>query len=118
MKKSSIIVLAAIVIIALACIGVWFLRDSSKPYADKPEAITVGVPMMLDSSALVYIADDQHFFTGNGLNVTIHVYDAGLYAVDDMLNGTNDIAVATEFVFVGKALQHQNVTSVGSISRY
>jgi hypothetical protein len=33
------------------------------------------------------IADDQHFFSQNGLNVTINIYDAGLYAVDDLLDG-------------------------------
>lgn len=73
---------------------------------------------MFDSSALVFIADDQGFFNDNGLNVTIKEYDAGLYAVDDMLEGNNDISVATEIVLVGKALQREKISSIGSIAKY
>jgi NitT/TauT family transport system substrate-binding protein len=46
------------------------------------------------------------------------VYDAGLYAVDDVLADKNDIAVATEFILVGKALQQEKISGFGSIARY
>lgn len=118
MKRKAVIAIAAVVAIVLLALGAWAFLNRPAPSATNPEKVTIGVPMMLDSSALVYIADDRHFFTDNGLNVTIRVYDAGLYAVDDMLAGKNDIAIATEFVMVGKALQQKNITGFGSISRY
>lgn len=108
--------IAAIAVIALIGFGAWYFMSS--PTAGTPEPVTIGVPMMADSSAVIFIADAQHFFADNGLNVTIKVYDAGVYAVDDILNDKNDLAVATEFVIVDKALQHKKICSMGSIAKY
>jgi NitT/TauT family transport system substrate-binding protein len=118
MKRIVIAAIMVIVAIVLVGSGVWYLQGSHKSYAGEPEPISIGVPKMIDSSALIFIADDQHFFADNGLNVTIKEYDAGLYAVDDMLNGSNDIAVATEFVLVGKVFKGEKVSSIGSIAKY
>jgi NitT/TauT family transport system substrate-binding protein len=118
MNRIVVAVVAVIVAIALMGLGAWYLQSYQKPYAGMPESITVGVPRMLDSSALIFIADDQHFFADNGLNVTLKEYDAGLYAVDDLLNDKNDVAVATEIVIVGKALQQEKICSIGSIAKY
>jgi len=118
MQRNLLAVIAAIALISLAGLGAWHLHSSQKAYAGAPENITIGVPMMADSSALIFIADDKHFFSDNGLNVTLKVYDAGLYAVNDMLNGKNDLAVATEFVIVGKSLQHEKIRTIGSIAKY
>jgi len=49
------------------------------------ESISIGIPP-LESSALIYIAEDQHFFADNGLNVTIRVYEPAIAGVDGMLN--------------------------------
>jgi NitT/TauT family transport system substrate-binding protein len=46
------------------------------------------------------------------------VYDAGVYAVDDMLEGKNDIAIATEYVMVDKLLHQEPLCSVTTTSRY
>jgi NitT/TauT family transport system substrate-binding protein len=116
--KRIVAMIAVIIVIALAGLGVWFFQNFQKPYAEHTESITIGIPRMLDSSALIYIADDQHFFADNGLNVTLKEYDAGLYAVDDLLNDKNDVAVATEIVIVGKALQQEKICSIGSIAKY
>jgi len=117
LRRTIIAVIAVIVVIAMACLGAWYLRNPSKPYTGTPEPITIGVTTLPGPSGLIYIADEQHFFTDNGLDVTINGYDAGLYAVEDMMEGKNDIAVAAEFVIVGKALQRENISSVGTIGR-
>ncbi|HWQ18877.1 MAG TPA: NrtA/SsuA/CpmA family ABC transporter substrate-binding protein [Methanotrichaceae archaeon] len=118
MQRNLLAVIAAIALILLAGSGAWYLHNSQKAYAGTPEHITIGIPMMADSSALIFIADNKHFFSDNGLSVTLNVYDAGLYAVNDMLNGKNDLAVATEFVIVGKSLQHEKICTIGSIAKY
>lgn len=68
-KAAAIAVIAAIVI---AGFGNWFLQNAKKNYAGQTESISIGIPP-LESSALIYIAEDQHFFADNGLNVTVRV---------------------------------------------
>ncbi len=63
------------------------------------------------------IADEQHFFADNGLNVTIKNYATGSDAVDNLLKGDNDIAVATEFIIVKNAFKNENIIGIGSIAR-
>lgn len=116
MKKVAAI--AAIIVMMLAVLGAWYSLNSRAAFSGTPEPITIGVPMMADSSTIIFIADAQHFFADNGLNVSIKVYDAGLFAVDDILNGRNDLAVATEFVIVDKALKQEKLYSIGSIAKY
>jgi NitT/TauT family transport system substrate-binding protein len=111
-------VIAVIIVIALAGLGAWYFLNPSKPYTGTPEPITVGMPTLLDATALVFIADDQHYFADNGLNVTIRMYETGLNAFEGMLNNESDIAIATEFVMVNRAFPNKNITGIGSISKY
>ena len=71
-----------------------------------------------ESVALLSIAEDQHFFSRNGLNVTSRKYDTGVGALDGMLNGEAEIAVGTnEFPLVGKAFQKERIRTIGSIAK-
>ena len=71
-----------------------------------------------ESTALVWIAEDQRLFSRNGLNITWRKYDTGVGALDGMLNGEADIAVGTnEFPLVGRALQKERIRTIGSIAR-
>lgn len=106
------------IIIATAALGAIYLQSTREPAVKKLEPITVGVPMMLDASALVYIAEDRGYFADNGLSATINVYDAGAFAVDDLLKDKNDIAVATEFVMVDKVLKQEKLSSMATTSKY
>jgi NitT/TauT family transport system substrate-binding protein len=81
------------------------------------EAVTVGIePNQVNT--LIIIADDRGFFTGNGLNVTLRNYPSGAAAVNGMMDGESDIAMAAEFVLVGKALAHVPVRTIVSIDRF
>jgi NitT/TauT family transport system substrate-binding protein len=117
MKKTTIGLIAVAVVIVLAMSGAWYLQDSRKPVAGKPEQITIGISPRIDSTGLIYIADDQHFFADNGLNVTIIEYDTGSAAVDNMLKNGNDIATATEFIIVTNALKQEKICGIGSIAK-
>jgi len=117
MKKIIIAVIAVAFIIILAGSGAWYLQNSRKPYEGKTESIVVGMSSLLDSSALIIIADDQRFFADNGLNVTIKNYATGSDSVDNLLKGDNDIAVATEFIIVKNSFNKENIIGIGSIAR-
>lgn len=118
MKRIAVALIVVLVCIVLAILGAWYLDNSRKPYAGTPESIVIGLPSPAESSALVYIADDQHFFAENGINVTIKEYDTGLHAVEDMLSYQNpDIAVAAEYIIVGKAFEQEKIYGISSIAR-
>ena len=76
--------------------------------------ITIG-NMHLEGSALIYIASDRNFFKLNKLEIALKNYDAGLDAVNDMLQGKLDIAVTTEYPLVGKAYKKEKIKSIASI---
>ncbi|WP_230742209.1 ABC transporter substrate-binding protein [Methanooceanicella nereidis] len=118
MKKTVITLIAAIIIIALIGSGVWYLQNSRNQISVEMESITVGMSPNIDSAALIIIADDQHYFADNGLNVTIKDYDVGLRAVNGMLNNENDIAIATEFVLVEKVFDQEKIYGFASIAKY
>ncbi len=116
MKK---IVAATAVIAALVLVGfgAWYFMSSPTTYSGTPESITIGYSPF-ESTALFCIAEDQHFFSQNGLNVTSRKYDTGVGALDGMLNGEADIAVGTnEFPLVGRALQKERIRTIGSIAK-
>jgi NitT/TauT family transport system substrate-binding protein len=71
-----------------------------------------------ESTALVWIAEDQNLFSRNGLSVTPRQYDTGVGSLDGMLNGEADIVVGTnEFPLVGRAFQKARIRTVGSIAK-
>ncbi|MCL5949074.1 MAG: NrtA/SsuA/CpmA family ABC transporter substrate-binding protein [Candidatus Bathyarchaeota archaeon] len=113
--KRTIITLIAIVV-AVSLIVSSFLILNSPSYAGKVESITfANVPNEVNS--LIYIADNQQFFVANGLNVSYKNYASGLAAANGVLNGQVDIAAASEFVLVGKALSNVNISTFGSIDK-
>ncbi len=69
-------------------------------------------------NALVYIAQNQGYFADNGLDVKIKDYVSGLAAVNGVLNHEVDLATATEFVIVGKALSGESIRTCGTIDKF
>ncbi len=84
--------------------------------SEKRESITFG-NLPRESSALIYIAENKRIFLQNGLCVAIRNYDTGPAAIDGMLKGEVDIATASEFVVVGKALEKQKISILGTMDR-
>ena len=81
------------------------------------ESITIGYSPF-ESTALLWIAQDQHFLSRNGLEVTLRKYDTGVGSLDGMLNGETDITVGTtEFPLVGRAFQKARIRTIGSIDK-
>ena len=97
--------------------AVFGLSACRSGYSGKIETITIGMdPTAVNS--LIYIAENQDYFAANGLSVTTKVYASGLAAVNGMLNHEVDLATASEFVIVGKALTHESIRTVGSIDEF
>jgi len=85
--------------------------------SEKMESITVAYAPF-ESTTLFWIAQDQNFFSQNGLNVTPRRYDTGVGSLDGMVNGEADIVVGpNEFPLVGRALQKAGIRTIGSIAK-
>ena len=116
MNKKLIFAIIAALIVLLGTAYVLWLR-TPKDYSGKVESITIGMdPTAVNS--LIYIADDQNYFTSNGLKVIIKNYTSGLAAVNGMLKDEVEIATAAEFVVVGQALQKESIRALASIDKF
>lgn len=117
MKKIVVAAIAAVFAITLMGSGQWPFPNFWTTDSGTPESITIGYSPF-ESVALLCIAEDQNFFSHNGLNVTSRKYDTGVGALDGLLNGEVDIVVGTnEFPLVGRALQKERIRTIGSIAK-
>jgi NitT/TauT family transport system substrate-binding protein len=80
------------------------------------ETVAIGATP-IELNALIYVADERNFFTNNGVRVVFKDYDTGVAAANGLLKGEVDIALATEFVIVGKSLQKEDVLGLATIDK-
>jgi NitT/TauT family transport system substrate-binding protein len=118
MKRShAALVLALVAGVSAAGFGAWSFLDSPKHTGENTDPILVAYSPF-ESTALFWIAEDRHFFRGNGINVTLRKYDSGAAALEGMMKGEADIAVGvTEYPLVGKALQEADILALGNIDK-
>ncbi len=79
-------------------------------------SITIGTTTS-EVNSLIFLAQDQGYFTRNGLSVTHKIYSSGLAAVEGMLKYEVDIATGSEFAFAGKAFSRKDIRTFGVINR-
>ena len=117
MNKIVASTIAVVFAVTIVGSGTWPFPNSGTTDSGTSEPITIAYSPF-ESIALLCIAEDQHFFSRNGLNVTLRKYDTGVGALDGMLNGEADIAVGTtEFPLVGRAFQKERIRTIGSIAK-
>lgn len=119
MKSAKQFVLVIIVIAAILAVvlGSMFYLNPRQGYTGKVESITIGYSPF-EQNALLWIAEDQHFFEASGLNVTLRKYDTGVGSLDGMLNGEADITVGvTEFPTIGRAFKKERIRIIGTIAK-
>jgi len=119
-KKFVLVIIVIASILALVLGSMFYLNfylNTGQDYTGKAESITIGYSPF-EQNALFWIAEDQHFFSLNGLNVTLRKYDTGVGSLDGMLNGETDItAGVTEFPTIGKAFKKESIRTIGTIAK-
>jgi ABC-type nitrate/sulfonate/bicarbonate transport system substrate-binding protein len=116
--KKNVAAITIIIALVLAGFGTWYFLNFQYTRSETPDSIIVGCPP-LEQSTLIYIAEDQDFFTRNGLNVTImNDYPNGVVPINDMLNDKLDISVSAEYPVVTQAFNRENISIIGSIDKY
>ncbi len=115
MNKKIIFAIIAVVIVVFGA-ALILLPRAPKYFSGKVESITIGTTP-LESSALIYIAEDRRFFTDNGLSGTIRGYDTGASAYNGLLKGEVDIATPAEYPLIGGAFKRERVRAIASIDK-
>jgi len=115
-KNRKLIVIAIILIIAIIS-SLFIYLNSQKPYEGKMESIAIAYSPF-ESLTIFWVAQEQGYFTKNGLNVTSNKYDTGAGALEGVINGKDDIVVGTtEFPLTTKALEGDRIRTITSISK-
>jgi ABC-type nitrate/sulfonate/bicarbonate transport system substrate-binding protein len=114
--KRFALLLFVILVVPAIVVGSFFYLNSLKLYDGSMESITLGATL-LESTGPAFVAEERHFFTDNGLNVTMKYYDVGLNAVNAMQKGEVDLALCAEYILVGKALGDQRIQTIGSVAK-
>jgi NitT/TauT family transport system substrate-binding protein len=83
----------------------------------KTEAITLGLGSSAPGFTPIYVAQNEGYFTKNGLNVTINYYASGQAAVQGLLNNQVDIAGTTEYPIVACAFNGNPVSIIATMDK-
>ena len=93
-KERSWLVAAVALVLAAGPVA----AKKPAPPPPEPVAITVAMPPF-SVCALLYVAADHGLFAANGVAVTIRDdYAAGVFALQDLIRGSADMAVIADFV--------------------
>jgi ABC-type nitrate/sulfonate/bicarbonate transport system substrate-binding protein len=115
-KKNVIVLAVAVLIVAFVLSSVVYL-NSQRPNVGRLESVAVGMepnPVNL----LMYIAQNQNYFSNNGLNVTIKDYSSGAAATNGLLNGEVNVSIATELVLTRNILSNSSIQTFGSTNKF
>jgi len=115
--RRLILVVVIIVLVSVVALGSFLYLSSLQNTTGKLESVDVA-HSPFESLALFWVAQEQGFFSQNGLNVTVHRYDSGAGALGGVINGEADIAVGTaEFPLVIRALSQESIQTMSVISK-
>ncbi len=116
LKKRSLVIIATIILVLAIVLSSFFYLNSQKAYSGTTEQIILAVPPH-EINSLIFVAENQQYFATNGLNVTMKNYALGQTAVNAVLRGEADIALAAEYNVVQKALANESIVTFGSVSK-
>jgi len=116
-KRRNLIVVLAVIILIVAIVLSSFLYLNSTGYTGKVETITFG-DLGVDSSELVYVAQNQHFFQQNGINFVIKTFETSNEADNAMLTNEVDLATSGEYTVVANAMSNENVSVIANMDKY
>jgi len=117
MVGKKTIVIVTVLLVAVIIVGSFVYLNSQKRYSGQMESINVAYSPF-ESLTLFWVAENQNFFSQNGLNVTAHEYDTGAGALRGVLNDEDDIVVGTtEFPLTSNILNGAQINTISTIAK-
>ena len=113
-KRSSIWIMIAIVLIVAVGLIALLLRARPSTYKGTFEELSFGNAPVFYSLLLV-VAVERGLFAQNGLHVYVKDYEYGALALEHLMKGDVDMAVAADFAFVSKSFDRDDLRITASI---
>ncbi len=106
-------------LVVLGGLTCWFWglpSRSLRPYAGPVEKVTISTTLEA-KSALLFIAEHKGYFSQNGLEVTLKIFQSGRLGFEQLQAGTIDIANAADIVLVDKIFAgNKSLRCLGAIA--
>ena len=102
-----LISLLAIATSALSC---------QEGYSGPVETLTLGYTPS-EASCLLYVAEDQGFFSANGVKMIEKTYSTGAEAIQALLKGEVDVAGMSETPFINQVFTKQSVSIYANLDK-
>jgi ABC-type nitrate/sulfonate/bicarbonate transport system substrate-binding protein len=118
-KKIAITLIVIIVAVSLVLSSFVYLK-SQNIYLGKTENVSLGTFFGKTEpyAALVYIAQDQHFFAQNGVDLAITDFSSATIGLNAALNNEVDLAISSEYAFVAtNVLKQGNLNIITTIDK-
>jgi NitT/TauT family transport system substrate-binding protein len=117
LRKRILVILVTIILVVAIVLSSFVYLNSQQNYSGKAETITFG-DLGVDSSELVYVAQDQHYFQQNGINFVIQNFETSTQAANAVLSNEVDIATSGEYTIVTSAMTNQNMSIIANLDKY
>jgi len=115
MKKNSVS-LIVIVVIALAGLSAGLLWGPLATPANTPPPLRIGIQPS-EASTPFYVAEEQGFFTQNGLTMTMRPYAIGEQAIAAAEAGDLEVGMTAEYPLVVAAFGNRSVNAIACIDK-
>ncbi len=116
-KRRSFIIIAVIILVVAIVLSSFVYLNSQQNYSGKAETITFG-DLGVDSSELVYVAQNQRYFQQNGINFVIQTFETSTQASNAVLSNDVDLATSGEYTIVASAMANQNMSIIANTDKY
>jgi ABC-type nitrate/sulfonate/bicarbonate transport system substrate-binding protein len=104
-----------VILLALMLVVILPMVMGSASCTSQPETITIGVPAA--QSWILDFIKGQKYFTDNGLDVNIKVYNTPAGMVEGISNGGIDMMIASENFFLRQVFQNFNASIITTIAK-
>ncbi|MGO9571561.1 MAG: ABC transporter substrate-binding protein [Desulfomonilaceae bacterium] len=109
------ILLAVLFVVGLGVLTACDSPKSKTASGESEENVTIGIADPKDLSSLIWVAEDQEYFSENGLKINIKLYESGLAAMKDLLVGKVDLSTAGEFLASRLLLEQPDLRLITSM---
>jgi NitT/TauT family transport system substrate-binding protein len=114
-KKIATVTVVAVLIVILTVSGVIYVLSTYQNTLDlEPVSIT---DVHIAYSGILYVAQDQGYFTKNGLNVTFQDYPTAEAGFADLAQGKVDVAQSSEYSIVRGVLDNKDLQVIATIDK-
>ena len=119
-NKRTLIVIEVVILVVAIVLSSFVYLNFQEYFTGKTDNVSLGNFFGTSEpyAVLVYIAQNQHFFAQNDINLTIADYSSATTALNAALNGKLDLAVSSEYAFVvTKVLQQGDLKVIATIDK-